>query len=123
VPPADEHYVPTLLAVHGQDQRTTCSDALTAADWVPGLWSPLIHTAADVNADLVFRWGSTLLCILFPVLQLFVCRARFPAVLPRTCQACVLACCRVCCTCQLAAAETQYHFSGCMRSHHITLPR
>ncbi|KAI3434431.1 hypothetical protein D9Q98_002508 [Chlorella vulgaris] len=52
---SDEHYVPTLLAVHGQDQRTTCSDALTAADWVPGLWSPLIHTAADVNADLVFR--------------------------------------------------------------------
>lgn len=92
VPPADEHYVPTLLAVHGQDQHTTCSDALTAADWVPGLWSPLIHTAADVNADLVFRWGSTLLCIPFPVLQLLCVEHASPLFCPELARlACLLA--------------------------------
>jgi hypothetical protein len=52
---SDEHYVPTLLAVHGQDFATTCSDSLTAADWVGGLWSPLIHSAADVGPQLLAK--------------------------------------------------------------------
>jgi hypothetical protein len=47
--------VPTLLAVHGQDFATTCSDSLTAADWVGGLWSPLIHSAADVGPQLLAK--------------------------------------------------------------------
>ncbi|KAL4439715.1 hypothetical protein ABPG75_002716 [Micractinium tetrahymenae] len=52
---SDEHYIPTLLAIHGRDQETTCYDALTAADWVTGLWSPVVHHAEDINPDLIRR--------------------------------------------------------------------
>ncbi|PSC74716.1 Transcription initiation factor TFIID subunit 13 [Micractinium conductrix] len=52
---SDEHYIPTLLAVHGKDEETTCADALTTADWVPGLWSPKVHHGGEVDVDLLHR--------------------------------------------------------------------
>lgn len=32
--PADEHYISTLLAVHGLDDETDCDGFVTNADWV-----------------------------------------------------------------------------------------
>lgn len=35
--------------------QTTCDDGLTVADWVDGLWSPVVHHAEDINPDLIRR--------------------------------------------------------------------
>lgn len=37
--------------------QTTCADALTTADWVPGLWSPKVHHGGEVDVDLLHRQG------------------------------------------------------------------
>lgn len=38
-----------LLAAHGLDNQTSCADGLTHTDWVPDLWSPVVHEAREVS--------------------------------------------------------------------------
>ncbi|GAB4813874.1 hypothetical protein N2152v2_000920 [Parachlorella kessleri] len=52
---SDEHYVATLLSLHGRDNETTCRDSLTYTDWKPGLWSPQVYRGRSVNRELIER--------------------------------------------------------------------
>lgn len=47
---SDEHYVPSLLAMHGQDNQTDCRvNGGTAVDWSAGGLHPQTWWASDVR--------------------------------------------------------------------------
>ncbi|KAK9842052.1 hypothetical protein WJX81_006318 [Elliptochloris bilobata] len=52
---ADEHYVPTLLAVHGLDNQTDCLGVMTHADWAWPSWSPKTYQTFEVTLPLIAR--------------------------------------------------------------------
>ena len=52
---SDEHYIPTLLALHKQAKSTTCLDSMTHTDWTPGVWSPKIHQGNAISKYLLMR--------------------------------------------------------------------
>lgn len=53
VPCCDEHYLPTILAYHGLDNETTCTDGFAHVNW-PSLIAahPRTYNADEINAEL-----------------------------------------------------------------------
>ena len=54
---SDEHYLPTLLAVHGLDAQTDCTGVLTHSDWTWPNWSPKKYSHLEVTAELVHKYA------------------------------------------------------------------
>lgn len=52
---ADEHYVPTVLAVHGLDNETDCQGQNTHAEWRTGEWSPHSYTPEEVPRQIMWQ--------------------------------------------------------------------
>jgi len=53
VPCCDEHYLPTLLAHHGLDNETTCSDGFVHVHWRNNIDShPYTYAGEDITPDL-----------------------------------------------------------------------
>ncbi|KAK9812629.1 hypothetical protein WJX72_000912 [[Myrmecia] bisecta] len=52
---SDEHYVPTVLAMHGFDDETDCLGMMTHAEWEWPNWSPKTYTPYEVTTQLVRR--------------------------------------------------------------------
>uniref|UniRef100_A0A1D1ZSR7 Uncharacterized protein n=2 Tax=Auxenochlorella protothecoides TaxID=3075 RepID=A0A1D1ZSR7_AUXPR len=50
---SDEHYFPTLLAVAGLQNETSCEGSLTFTHWAGGGWSPKVYRARDVGPELL----------------------------------------------------------------------
>eukprot|EP00884_Botryococcus_braunii_P021242 jgi/Botrbrau1/7801/Bobra.0159s0229.1 len=52
---ADEHYVPTLLAMHGLESKTDCLGALMYTEWAHPMWSPKTFHSFEIDPDFVER--------------------------------------------------------------------
>ena len=56
----DEHYLPSILAMHGFDNETTCSDGVTYTKWVGNTAShPQEFLAVDPNLMTEFQYSRT----------------------------------------------------------------
>lgn len=54
VPCCDEHYLPTILAWHGLDNETTCTDGMTFINWESDIAAhPKQYSAEEVDAKLL----------------------------------------------------------------------
>eukprot|EP01038_Epipyxis_sp_PR26KG_P008143 gene8143-11022_t len=53
VPCVDEHFLPSLIAYHGLEHETTCSDGLVHVKW-PNDWAshPVTYSPEDINPEL-----------------------------------------------------------------------
>lgn len=63
---SDEHYIPTLLAVHGRDDETDCLGAATHTEWRLNSWSPKLYRPMQVTYYLLRKlrraWYSAIPC-------------------------------------------------------------